>query len=229
MAWAQRSWLVGYAQPSLLLGIAIPLIACMIVHHKSFVYKGKSIIFLLFFILISIGSLKHTRKPYGISAIPCFGKELSIIRSRESTLLIDIGVLGRRVSAPSWITYTLLPTLIKQGITELTYLIALKPSTVTFRALAQLITKLSVKQLYCVAWKGSLSNAGWKAWQELLYALKRFNTDLIFIEDNEIKFGFTEGELCLISHKEQIKKNKLSYPLVVVKGSVLNKEISLHN
>ena len=226
-AWAQRSWLVGYAQPSLIVGIAIPLIACIIVHHKVFTHKGKSILLLSLFILISIISLKYAKTSYGTITIPCFGKELVVLHSKEGSLLIDSGILGRRVSAPSWVTYTLLPTLIKQGITSLDYFIALKPSTVTFRALTQLIKKLPVKQLYCVTWQGSLSNSGWQAWHELLYTLKYYHTDLIFIEDKEIKL--ISDTISLIPQKDQVKKNKLSYPLVIVQGTVLDKEIALKN
>ena len=71
-----------------------------------------------------------------IDSLACNKGTVTIIASSNQLIVIDPGVIGRRLSAPSWCEYTLMPHLVKKyGTTVIDQLIILQPNKIIFDAL----------------------------------------------------------------------------------------------
>jgi hypothetical protein len=219
LSWTHRSWLLACAQPFFLLAIALPLGACSIIHFKKLNLNGKSTLVLCAYFLVSLVYLTYPSKHEHILSIPYGNKELSLYALKEHTILIDSGALGRSIAAPTWVAYTLAPYLIKQGISVLDYLIILKPSVTVFRSITRLLSRITVRALYLPPWHGTLSHTGWKAWEELLKALKSSDTCCLFL-NHSFQIPLKKGSLSFTSENKNIYKNKLCYPLVTIQDSL---------
>jgi hypothetical protein len=224
-----RSWLIAFAKPSLIVFLALLASTGFALHHKKFIKTGISVLVLTFFLCAWL-CFFYFQKPTGAytKQISCFEKELIFIRSHKKSILIDPGILGRRVSAPSWVFYTLVPELIKtEGITHIDYLILLKSSPMTFNAVAALCQKLSVDHVYLVNWSGSLSHHGWYSWEKLLSTLNNYHSKLSFI-DKSLTLALDNGDtLTLIPTQKTVKRNKLSYPEVFITAMVNSRRIDI--
>ncbi|MBA3751325.1 hypothetical protein H0X06_00795 [Candidatus Dependentiae bacterium] len=145
-----------------------------------------------------------------VETIPCFEKELTLIYSSHAAALINPGCLGRRLSASSFVEYTLIPTLRKKGITALDALISLQPSTMNFIALECLLEKIRVKKLYVSHWSGSPPNKGWSAWEKLRRVAHKYGTTVIIVcQTEEIVLG-SKAVLLTPRHK-LMKKNRFAF------------------
>lgn len=230
-SWAQRSWLINCAQPPLVIAFAITLSALAVIHYKKLVHSNRRI--LLFFIILGLTFfyLKQIAIPKEqISNITCFEKEITLISANKKHVFIDPGYLGRRISAPSWVSYNLVPTLVKSGISQLDHVIILKPSAMTFRALNALCHKIDINNLYIVSWTGELNCSGWQAWEELLASVNKYKINLIKIDKDDLNIRLSDQEyLKIIPQNKEIKKNKLKYPAILISGYILDKNFNLES
>ncbi len=211
LSFGSRSWLVSFAQPSYLLAVALPVGACALVQYKKLLSPLKSTISLILFTILTGLFLKIPLKnETKITTVPCFSKELIVFTSSGKTALIDPGPLGRTIGAPSWVRYTLVPTLIKQGVPQIELIICTCPSSTTFRALTALVEAFAVKKIIMPAWKGKLFNTGWASWEALCISGKNCCTEIILINNT---CTFTVGNERLILHQAQkvTTKNNLSF------------------
>lgn len=108
--------------------------------------------------------------------LACFEKELLLIYSSKGVILINPGCLGRRLSAPSFVSHTLIPELRKRGISTIDAYICSSPSTLNFLASATLLEIIPVKNVYLPKWTGKLSNKGWSSWEKLILTADRSTT-----------------------------------------------------
>lgn len=226
---AKRSWLVAIAQPPLVILLLLLLITFAALHHKKLLKTYLSVISLLIIICITIsGGYYFSKLNARIAHISCFDKELTFISAKNCNLLIDPGVF-RRVSAPSYITFTLIPQLIRtHGVKSIDHVICLKPCNLSFQALAALINKVEVKYLYLPNWNGQLNNSALMAWQNFLETIKKFDTQLIFINSEEYTIELSENDKITFTAQEKpIKKNKLSYPEISINGLIDGSLISI--
>ena len=212
---SDRSWLLICPLPPHLFMCALPLAALFFVHHKNFLSPLKSSLSLLIFLLTSIAFLKVMVHGYeGRLSICCFEKEVTIMQSGGHAVLIDPGCMGRRSSAPSWVNYTLIPFLTKQGITHLD-VICSKPSITTFRALIALIDSYHIGNLYLPAATTMQKNTGWSSWQKLLDSAKKYNTNIEKIRRPKIlKIG--SHSITLDSENKVTKKNNMAYHALLI-------------
>jgi beta-lactamase superfamily II metal-dependent hydrolase len=143
-------------------------------------------------------------------------KELSIIQSQGETVLIDPGILGRHISAPQKIRYTLIPYLITQGIRRIDFVVIPKPSLMVFKALTSFLEHFPIGTIYLPSWHAtSLSNAGWSSWESLLKQAHYYGTTVQLV-DQATTFLFNSSRINLIPEPKQTKRNKLIYHQLMV-------------
>lgn len=209
---SNRSWLVTFPLPSPSILPLLPLGALALLHYKKYTSPLiSSAALLIFFVISSIG-LKLTTNNEATVSIPCFNKQLTLIQKRTDAVLIDPGVLGRRIS-PSWVSYTLIPELNRNGITTIK-VICTKPSVTTFRALTTLIDEYNVSEIYMPYWRGKLTNRGWGAWHCLLAGALTTGTKISFITQQACilkKQAITIG-----CSSKMISKNSMRYKPVTI-------------
>ena len=91
-----------------------------------------------------------------VEQIPCHNGSLTIIAHNNSLTIVDPGFLGQRISAPTWVEYTLIPLLLKKyGHTTIAHLIILQPTIITFEALDALSNHAIIETLYIPSWQGT--------------------------------------------------------------------------
>lgn len=205
---SSRNWLFAYALPSIFFTLFIIVGAGTLLHYNSTSHRKKcaALLALLFFVSLLLKIPSHYE---GSLSIPCFEGEVAIIQKGSAALLIDPGNMGRRVSAPSWVTYTLIPLLYKKGI-RMIDIICTKPSMTTFRALIALVDTMPVNNVYLPRWKGRLKNSGWAAWERLLSTSLKNGTKLTKVEGLvTITLGKRTIELC--NEDKITKKNMMQY------------------
>lgn len=206
-----RSWLFAlplfpwWLYPLCVIGIGVTL------HYRPLTQPLRMSLWLIALMGIIVFITRSTvpRKDL-VTAIPCFGKELTLIYSNKKALLINPGCLGKRPSAPSFVKYTLIPELTKRGISELTCYICAQPSTMNFLATTTLLEALPVKQLYIPEWAGKLSNRGWSAWERLRITAELRRTNLQVLEAETTTT--LEEKITLYTSKKLIRKNGCIYP-----------------
>lgn len=224
-SYSQRSWLVGYPQPSPVYLLLIPIAACLLLHHKKLGSSHKRIIAFLILLGATCGYLRYIRSSLeSIITLPCFKKELLIINSSDKHTLIDTGALCSNISSSTWVSYSLIPNLIKKGINKLDHVFMLKPSTTEFKAIKQLCQNFQVNNLYLPKWSGSLNHSGWKAWEELLLTVHEYNIIMHIVDNSPIELQFSQKEKITITPSNFIKRNKIQYRSVSVNCIVDNQE-----
>lgn len=209
---SHSSWLCYFPRPSVLMLMLIPAITLSIMHLKKMTpSKGIIALTLLFVgtgIVLKTGYLNQEDR----WTIPCFGKELLVLQDEKLAALIDeSGALGRRVSAPSFTALTLIPTLIKQGIPALTFVILPNVSLTLFKAAAALIAQFPIHTLYIPAWQSSsFKNRGWVSWEELLRTAQQSGTTIVFVEKS-VSVTLGTKTITLTPHEKSVTKNGLTY------------------
>ncbi len=210
LALSNRSWLFSCPLPSKLVPMLLPLVACLILQHKKILSPVKNSLALLTFLIMCCLLFKCTTlNRNAISSISCFDKEVTILQAGSHGFLIDPGALGRRISAPSWAGYTLLPTLSRQGIIKLTIICA-RPTPMAFQTLQVLVDSLEVTCIYMPAWGGTLKNRGWASWEKLLSIAKKNGTKIELLH-NPLTLKLGTYILELNQDNKVTRKNKMAY------------------
>lgn len=225
-----KSWLICYAQPSMLVALSLVIISVLLLHARNLAKPHRRMGAYLLFIGVLVCFFRITTSSFlGISTLECFKGNLTLINTGKHKIVIDPGILGRRNSAPSWVAYTLIPHLAKlYGTQSLDYVLCLKPSKTVFKSLTALCTQAYVRNLMLISWQGSLDNVGWGHWQELLSTCTEQNTNLIFIDQEPLSITDTENNTLTITPETKIyKKNKLCYNQVHITGIINNSSIDL--
>ena len=205
---SSRSWLFAYPLPSIFFSFLITLGAGTLLHYTCRSQLKKSAALLVLLVFVSL-LLKIPSQYEGTFTVPCFEGEVTIIQKGSTALLIDPGIMGRRVSASSWVLYTLIPLLYKNGIRTIDSICA-KPSTTTFRALTALVDTMPVKHVYLPRWKGRLKNSGWAAWEKLLSTSLKYGTKLTQVEEL-VTITLGKRTLELFAQDKITKKNMMHY------------------
>lgn len=220
--WGNRSWLMALTYPSIFCLCSITLVAFVILHFKqaNMLYKNLTLFYAL---IITICLLNYPQNSnWNNKKIPCFLSSLELLSSRQTHILIDRGTLGSRISAPTYVTFQLIPELIRNGIEKIDYLICTKPSLMTFRAIALLCDKINIKKIYLPAWTGNLSNTEWRAWEELIAVCKKYNTVLVFMNKQTYILEFSNGLKIVLANVKLVKKNKFEFHEIKIDTQIDN-------
>lgn len=216
-------WLFGFATPSPLFLLAIPLVALLILHFKKFTHIGHSV---LCFSILLVGSCFYIKmiatKTAPIATIPCNRGELTLLHDKTNLTVIDPGVLGQRISAKSWIEFSLVPQLIKTGgTTSIDTLIVLQPGAMTFQAVGALVTKVKVKTVYLVCWKGSLAKHEWREFFNMKRALEAHHVNLIRIGQHEVNIPLSgTSHLTIKPLTKTIRHKEIEFPGIQIFGTI---------
>ena len=225
-------WLFGFAQPSFIILILIPLAALDILHLKKIKYLLQSVVclgllLLLFCFFIQVA---HS-KTYSIETLACNKGELTIIHDNAQLIVIDPGVIGQRISATSWTEFTLMPHLVKMsGKTTIDCLILMQPSGTLFEAIALLAKKIKIKKILLVCWQGTLTKREWFHFFSLKRAITESNSMLERITKKNMHLKLSGNNKIIVKPLEkQISQKDISYPALCVQCSINEKEIEVYS
>lgn len=231
MQWGSSSCLIALPLPPLALLIAITLVTLIILHAKKIntAYKGIAcygLALVTFCILLKCMGTPVTC----VEKLDCNKGQITIIKTDTQITIIDPGVIGRRLSAPSWCEYTLLPHLAKQyGATTIENLIVLQPNRIIFDALASLQEKISIKNIYLPLWHGQLPFYWWRSYCALREKCIAKHCKLIRFENPfALSFG-TYGSIRISPVDAMIKKDEFAYPCFEVHCVIDNQEMEIYS
>ena len=227
------AWLVGFRRPSIFFLLTIPALALVIITHKKTSNIGRSIILLSLLLACSFGYLKLLNAPGTlIEQIACNGGEVTLVHAHGKTTVIDPGVIGRRISAPSWIEYTLAPTIVQTaGSNSIDHLIVLQPGICTFNALERLCSIMTVRTLYLTTWEGTLTKNGWRSFFQMKRAAQQYGTNIVRIGAYERQIKFTPNDNITItpSSTQKISYQSAHYPALSLRAQIDNQTFTLYS
>jgi hypothetical protein len=223
-------WTYGFAQPPTWLLIACICITILIMYHRKTRALYTSIAcFLSLFSILSAYSYLAATTPSGITTLPCNRGELTFIHNAGNMIIIDPGVLGQRISAPSWAQYTLMPHIIKTtGKMTIDHLILLKPGTMLFQAAERLCTKMNIKNIYLAAWNGALSLPAEKSFNALLETCRHHKCAITLV-NHPINITLSDtNSVQIMPLAKQIKKDSAHYPVLAVNAQIDKEKITIY-
>ncbi len=202
-----RSWLFVLTHPPHWVTIVLPLLVLASLLHKQLSRATRIYFFILLIVLA--GYLIPRLQGETATQLRFLDKELTLYQSGSQGIIIDPGILGRRLSAPKQITFSLIPQLNKQGVTHLNLIVA-KPSIMVFKSLARLVESFPVGAIYLPSFTGTLKNNGWHAWEQLLKNTQQYQTKIILVtKPATISLG--TKAITITPEKEPITRNNLTY------------------
>lgn len=232
LAGDHRSMLMGFGRPPLGILIALPFVACAIVHYRPTHARKKATVWLGVLLITMCASFKIKDHLYsGLTKIAKERGEITVIKHHNELIVIDPGYLGSTVSASSWVSYTLIPEITKQtGSLAIDHLIVLQLNHATLDALTCLCTKITVKKLYLPWWSGILRGKGWQQYKKLSAALSLTNSKRIPLKDNStITIGNSDQPLLSIKPTgKQLTYTTITYPVYCVDGTIDNHSFTIY-
>lgn len=217
-----QEWFIGFARPSGILLVLIPLCALAIIHYKH----GKNIwirIACLTALLVAFGiytKIIHAKKTE-IQTLACNKGAVTLVHDAGTVVLIDPGVIGQRVSAQSWVEFTLLSHLVSSsGATVIDHVVLLQPGAMLFQAITTLLTKITVKKLYLVYWQGSLAKHEWRSFFEMRETAQKQGVAIERISYKTIHIPLKHGAIMIEPLQERITDKEINYPAITVHGDV---------
>ena len=228
MKWAGHSALIPFAMPSILALILIFLLTLFILHYKKISTPLKSIA--CYSLLLGLTCAYLAVPAYShdsIVTIDCNKGRVHILKHSNRIIVIDPGVIGRRLSAASWCEYTLLPALAKQlGTNTIDHLIILQPNRIIFDALISLQEKICIKNIYIPFWQGDMPSFWLRSFMALKRNCQKYNCNLVRIGNKQI----TILECAIISAlDEKISVNEFWYPAFDVTATIDKQTISFYS
>lgn len=222
-SFSSNALLIPCAQPS---SILIATVACgtfiVIMLHSSYLKKNVYLCTML------IGSFLLTHQQNvetRIEQLPCANGTLHIVKTDNKLIIIDPGCLGRYISAPSFVQYTLIPHIIQTyGTNTIDHLILLQPGKLTFDATDTILQKAFIKHLYIPYWQGTLSKSGLRSFMHMKEHAIESGTTIHRLGQHEIcliKNQYTDLSIKPIQH--DIKKTSIRFGVFCV-GNIIDKQ-----
>ncbi len=211
-------WLIGFTQPPFWVLVAIPLVALALLHARyltSITYTFLSFSALFF---IACTWLYYAYTPSScITAIPCNNGHVTVIYCKKQLSVIDPGVIGQRLSASSFVEYTLMPETVKAtGRTIIDRLILLQPGGLLFEAVTKLIEKQQVREICLPWWQGRLKKNAWRQFMIMRRVAEKYGVKLKRVFDKPIDCnGITITPL-----EKKLAYHEATFPAMHVTGSV---------
>lgn len=145
--------------------------------------------------------------------LPCAKESLRIIKQNNKLIIIDPGCLGRYLSAPSFVQYTLIPHIIQKfGTHTIEHLVLLKPGKLTFDAVLMLMQRAKVNHMYIPLWNGTLSKSGLYSFMRLKEKAATCNTELHRLNKSELTLLHdTHGTITLKPLHMQMQKGPIQF------------------
>lgn len=228
-----KNWLVGFALPAWpLLLLLVPTGAFAILHYRKNIKIHRSIASFMLLLMAMVLYLKLTSVPKTlVDSISCNNGHVTLIKKNNMTVLVDPGVIGQRLSMPSWIDYSLRPEIIKRtGALAIDCLIVLQPGKLTFEAIELICEKFRVKYVYLISWQGRFSPYEWRSFMHMKEALAKNNIELKRIGHQEKILLLPENYIIRIKPSENlIKKKDISFRDVQVTCQIDNHFVTIYS
>lgn len=147
---------LSFAKPSYLLVATIACAAFFIIVQTNSYFKKN--ILLLLVLCAGFWLMAQNHRTGSITELACTQGHISILATETEITIVDPGYLGRYISAPSYVEYTLMPAIVAQyGTQTIDHLILLQPSQMLFQAITKLLEIGTVKHIYIPIWQGTCS------------------------------------------------------------------------
>lgn len=231
LAYEQKSWLIGFIKPPLIILFLLPIIALLIIHSKKITTIYVRII-VLGLALISTCILLKTfsfNYAYHTEKITCNKGEITLFTLNNSLFLVDPGFLSSRPSYESYISYTLVPEIIqKRGTTILDNVIVYTFNKRILDALCFLATKMHIKKIYFPAWKGRIPFFAWQSYRQLKKIIQENGGTIIPVSSKKILYSDDTSLLSLepIAIKD-ISYYDATYKKLCIHGIIDNQSFAL--
>ena len=221
--------LYGFSKPPLWLLAALALLPFLLIAHPRMRAQKHRIVGLSLLLIMTMTLIQFVSPlPHLHTNIPCHGGEVTLLHHNKKTVLIDPGVIGRRISAPSWASYTLAPELIaKTGRLVIDHCIILKPNIMTLEAIRALCDTMNIRNIYIPYMSGELSRPLRIAWAKLYSALQRQETIMHRIyEDRPLEL--VDEKITLSLHPDGKKTyREITYPHVRIQGFIDEEPVNM--
>ncbi|MFC1842595.1 hypothetical protein ACFLYU_02980 [Candidatus Dependentiae bacterium] len=225
-----NQFLIGFTKPPLAFLLLVPATTLAILSYKKIDSIKKSILALALLFALSCAYLKIINAPKNfIKNIPCNGGDIVFIyddyKNHCKSVLIDPGFMGRRLSAPSFVQYTLMPEIIKtSGRTHIDRLIILQPGKITFDAITQLCKLITIKHIDLVVFDGKMKYSTLRSFFALKDEAIKRNITISRIGRQKSSINLTkEKNIAILPLKQKIAYNKLKYPAICLEYSKIDK------
>lgn len=215
--------LIALPKPPLAIAFIIAFIALLILHSKKIDTPLKGIgAYTIVLFASGIFLAFTTRWIPPLQTLDCHTGQVTLVYRANQLVLIDPGVIGRRICAPNWCQYTLMPHLAKEyGTTRIDYLILLQPNGVVFDAIAGLLEKIEIKKIYLPLWEGTIPRHWWKHYFRLIEQCKKSDCILIRLHSKSERSIYLDTESITIKALElPINNREYSYPAFEVAGNI---------
>lgn len=226
-----KEWLLSFRTPSPWFFVLLLCATACVVYHKKLQSLQKSS--LCFAVLLGIAYLYlvFLNVPqYALAKMPCNNAHVTILKTPKTLSIIDPGIIGRRISAPSWVEYTLLPVLRSQyGIDAIENVVLLAPGIVTFDAITEMMRIIPIKNIYLPLWQGESP-------PRLIEAYKKLK-EVAILQGVTLhrlgKKGYTlsldaVSTLSITPLEEQCSYRTVKFPAIEVTGNVQDEAIMLY-
>lgn len=233
MQWGTKDYLIAFAQPSLIIIIAIPACTLFILHWKKNNNPTRGIIGYATLMIVTLLYLKYKTKPIEpISSFECNNSQVTIIAINNQITLIDPGVIGRRLSAPSWCEYKLMPHLVKTyGTTSIDHLIIMQPNKIIFDALSDLIEKIAINHICIPLWEGRIPLHWWRSYAKFRRRCTQHRIKLSYLGLNKpytLDLG-PQATLIITPLLTGFKEEGFYYPYLHLEGSIKDLNLKLYS
>lgn len=217
----QRTWLVAFARPPLIVLFAIPVSALAILHAKKLRTPLVSMACLAL-LLIGAGVLIKIFyfNTHVIEKIPCNKGHVLVIQHNKQLVVVDPAHIASRPSYESWIAYTLVPAIIKSsGSMTIDYLVVCKISARTFDALQLLAHKMNIKTIYLPKWSNKIPKFAWTSYIKLKDYIKQQGGKIVLVHKNHIIFDSENAKLT-IELADSLNYYNASYRQLCITGDI---------
>lgn len=232
MRYGTKDYLVALAQPSIILIIAIPVCALLILHFKKNNNPIRGIIAYSTLMIITLLVLKYnTKRVEPISTFECNNGAVTLVACNNQITLIDPGVIGRRLSAPSWCEYKLIPHLTKTfGTTTIDHLIIMQPNKIIFDALSDLIEKITIHHMCIPLWEGKIPQRWWNSYARFRRKCVQHEIKISYLgaQSYTLNLG-VQNQLIITPLQERIKLENCSYAILDLEGKIEDLNLKVYS
>lgn len=177
--------------------------------------------------IVSMAILRAHEPSLLVYNMPCHRGSITLIRANNSTIVIDPGYIGSRISASSWISYTFMPELIAQtGSLTIDHLILLKPSIATCDAIDTLLDTAYIHHIYMPSLQGELTGSFKRSFGKLYAHIKERNIPITRIYDTEMNLN-TIPATFLIKPNGTKTYQTITYPHLSLEAIVGTQQITI--
>lgn len=231
LGFGSKTWLLSFKTPSPWFFVLLLLATACVVYHKKLQSLQKSSLCFAALLGIAYLYLAFLNVPhYALAKMPCNNAQVTILKTPKTLSIIDPGIIGRRISAPSWVEYTLLPALRSQyGMDVIENVILLAPGIVTFDVITEMMRIIPIKNIYLPLWHGESPPRLIEAYNKLKETASMHGVTLHRVGKKAYTLSLDKvSTLSLRPLDEQCAYRTVKFPAIEVIGNVQDETVMLY-